>query len=474
MSGLVSRQSSTSDESDYVILDQQNMLSEERLRTERSLKNIFQRIALFRYDDAKAAVDQAFDSTSKQSGSTSGGGTALGPLKPVILLLIEEERKYVQTEVRKKKSQFSLKNIASIGQTITTRSTPNTIDRLKAGLQAIASDAVSGNDVTALVRTVASELDCYVNARFTRLHDQVLTEYCQDPEKAVKTEFCKDSLNHLQMVKTMATNIKSDALIPLKLMLEYETSVTEQLFSCSLALAQWDFVGSLLHLHNFDQTYKDFIDTFKGKEKSLVVKRTVKDDEFPELYKWFFKVYESLLSKYSLYFCKTLLQDSHRRALRGNSSTTTITDYRARLIDFYKKTRAASITILLNVANLDRPFLGHGCKLFSLHPERDLSSSYTAKFEEIFHYQGKEKDERLDDDVKKEIVHLFSDVFHKNGKPYLYDAGRNRSYFLLLFDVHIFLAVSYNSLKREKDSEIDKFFEDFKNSMNLRDRKSVV
>ena len=42
-----------------------------------------------------------------------------------------------------------------------------------------------------------------------------------------------------------------------------------------------------------------------------------------------------------------------------------------------------------------------------------------------------------------------------------------RSYFLLLFDVNIFLAVSYNSSKREKDSEIDKFFEDFKNSMNL-------
>ena len=59
-------------------------------------------------------------------------------------------------------------------------------------------------------------------------------------------------------------------------MLDYETSVTEELFSCSLALAQWDFVGSLLHLHNFDQTYRDFIDTFKGKEKSLVVKRIVK------------------------------------------------------------------------------------------------------------------------------------------------------------------------------------------------------
>ena len=59
-------------------------------------------------------------------------------------------------------------------------------------------------------------------------------------------------------------------------------------------------------------------------------------------------------------------------------------------------------------------------------PHRDLGGSYTAKFEEIFHYQGKEKDERLEEDTKKEIVHLYSDVYHKNGKPYLYDAARNR------------------------------------------------
>ena len=56
-----------------------------------------------------------------------GGSTALAPLKPVILSLIEKEREYVQTDARKKKSQFSLKNIASIGQNITARSTPNTV-----------------------------------------------------------------------------------------------------------------------------------------------------------------------------------------------------------------------------------------------------------------------------------------------------------------------------------------------------------
>ena len=44
------------------------------------------------------------------------------------------------------------------------------MDRLKSDLRAIASRDVSTgsqNDVTALVRTVAAELDIYVNARFT-------------------------------------------------------------------------------------------------------------------------------------------------------------------------------------------------------------------------------------------------------------------------------------------------------------------
>ena len=43
----------------------------------------------------------------------------------------------------------------------------------------------------------------------------------------------------------------------------------------------------------------------------------------------------------------------------------------------------------------------------------------------IFHY-GNGKDETLDEEIKTEIVHLYSDVYHKNGKPYIYDTKRNR------------------------------------------------
>lgn len=46
------------------------------------------------------------------------------------------------------------------------------VDKLKTELRAIASRDVSTgsqNDVAALVRTVAAELDVYVNARFTKV-----------------------------------------------------------------------------------------------------------------------------------------------------------------------------------------------------------------------------------------------------------------------------------------------------------------
>lgn len=474
-----------------MILDHQNMLSEERVRTEKSLKNIFQRIALFRYDDAKSAVNQAFDSTSKQSGNTACGSSVLGQLRPIIVNLIEKEREYVQSDLRKNRSQF-IKNIASISQNITggRNYVPNTVDRLKSDLRAIASptrdlgngsrdlnsgsrDAGAGtqNDLTALVRTVSAELDVYVNARFTMLHDQVIAEFTKDAEAAVKTSFCRESLQKLQTVREMTETIRTDALSPLKNMLEYETNVVEQLFSCSLCLAQWDFVGSLLHLQNYNQTYKEFIEGYKGKERSLMGKKIIKDDEFPELYKWFYKLYELLLSKYTLYFSKTLFQDSSRKTLR--SSTTNIADHRMKLIEFSKKTKASTISLILNVANLERPFLGHGCKLFSEQAHRELAQrqSYSDKFEVVFHY-GKDnkdfKDETLDEDVKNEIVHLYWDVYHKNGKPYLYDNKKNRSYYLLLFrDENIFLSVSYNSKRGERESEIVKFLDDFKNSLNL-------
>jgi len=479
---------SSADEGEYVILDHQNMLSEERVRTEKSIKNIFQRIALFRYDDARAAVNQAFDSTSKQSGNSACGSSVLGQLRPVVVNLIDKERDYVQSDLRKNKSQL-IKNIASFSHNITSgrNYVPNTVDRLKTELRAIASRDVSTgsqNDLTALVRTVAAELDIYVNARFTMLHDQIIAEFSKDAEAAVKTSFCRDSIRSIHTIKEMTETIRSDALSPLKGMLKYEMQVVEQLFSCSLALAQWDFVGSLLHLNNYNQTYKEFIEGYKGRERSLMGKRMTKDDEFPELYKWFYKLYELLLSKYTLYFSKTLFQDSSRKTLR--SATTNIADHRAKLIDFSKKTKAGTISLILNVARLDRPFMGHGCKLFSeqahsralspdvLSQDSDIClvrsweiatrQSYTDKFEAVFHHG---KDENMDEELKNEIVHLYWDVFHKNGKPYLYDIKRNRSYYLLLFDENIFLSISYNTKKSEKDSEVVKFLEDFKNSMSL-------
>ena len=58
---------------------------------------------------------------------------------------------------------------------------------------------------------------------------------------------------------------------------------------------------------------------------------------------------------------------------------------------------------------------------------REIASkhSFIDKFEVIFHY-GNGKDETLDEEIKTEIVHLYSDVYLKNGKPYIYDTKRNR------------------------------------------------
>ena len=52
--------------------------------------------------------------------------------------------------------------------------------------------------------------------------------------------------------------------------------------------------------------------------------------------------------------------------------------------------------------------------------------SYSDKFEVVFHYGKDSKDDTLDEEVKNEIVHLYWDVYHKNGKPYLYDSKKNR------------------------------------------------
>ena len=63
-----------------------------------------------------------------QSGNTACGSSVLGQLRPIIVNLIEKEREYVQSDLRKNRSQF-IKNIASISQNITggRNYVPNTV-----------------------------------------------------------------------------------------------------------------------------------------------------------------------------------------------------------------------------------------------------------------------------------------------------------------------------------------------------------
>ena len=63
-----------------------------------------------------------------QSGNTACGSSVLGQLRPIIVNLIEKEREYVQSDLRKNRSQF-IKNIASISHNITggRNYVPNTV-----------------------------------------------------------------------------------------------------------------------------------------------------------------------------------------------------------------------------------------------------------------------------------------------------------------------------------------------------------
>ena len=48
---------------------------------------------------------------------------------------------------------------------------------------------------------------------------------------------------------------------------------------------------------------------------------------------------------------------------------------------------------------------------------------YKDKFDVIFHH-GRE--EKMDENTKSEIVHLYCDVYYKNAKPYIFDQTKSR------------------------------------------------
>ena len=78
----------------YVILDPVTMVTEERERIEKIIKTIFQWIALFKYEEARNAITQAFDTTARLYGT--GNEILLPQLKKCLNELIDVEREYTQ------------------------------------------------------------------------------------------------------------------------------------------------------------------------------------------------------------------------------------------------------------------------------------------------------------------------------------------------------------------------------------------
>ena len=257
-------------------------------------------------------------------------------------------------------------------------------------------------------------------------------------------------------------------LDPLKTSFTYELDVVLTLFKTKLSLSEWEFFDSLLSLKDIQaklQAWGMLSPSHKVKEqlmssfsyKSFFGKVNKKQSEIPFLYNWLYQFYESLLSKFTLYFYLTLSSQAPTTDTKANCSRTSI-DFIAKLHNFQKKTDTINISLVLDASSKRNIFRGHGYHLDTTIREKPTGMSSFPSVVSIPETKPKEH--------WPNIITIITDRAHDLNSAdkviYFYDAKLDSSYFLIKVDIRMTLVLIYGSKKKERDSYIQNFLTDIR------------
>lgn len=314
------------------------------------------------------------------------------------------------------------------------------------------SQKANQNALEYLIIHLAEQMGAYVRAKQEMMDYYV--KLCGIGLQKIETDF-SDMLNILKaIISRYSKSFHHPILIPLRNSWNYETDIMASLLEARIQMSNWQFLPSLLKLHDAHTKLEAWGVPFKTKEpkKKLSALITIKNNSIPPLISWLVKFFLTLLSKFSFYFHETLSKQALPGDMKMYLSNLSV-DYYSKVVAFQKKTDASYIILVFDTHGTDYTGHGYHFPVGYREPPKGLDS-----FPAVFSYP------------RDKPIHLWPNVIMLLSEPasgshgerpvYFYDEVQQITYFITKVDVRMSLLLVFESKKLEKDTTISNFLQD--------------
>lgn len=235
----------------------------------------------------------------------------------------------------------------------------------------------------------------------------------------------------------------------------YECDVINHLVNSQILMSEWQFLPSLLQLHQAHSKLVSWGASAQAKEttkRSMFGTTSKTVFYWPALYYWLMKYKSLLVAKFSLYFYDILSKQTTAVDMRSLSAKNT-EDYVARITAFQKKTDALNVSLVLDISGIEDTYKGPGYH----HPDKQVETpTGVDSFPAVFSYPGEHPTHHWPNVVMM-ISNQTTDGSSTDKVNCFYDKAVQSTYFITHADPRIAIVVIYETKKSEKDSYVNNF-----------------
>ncbi|XP_064652423.1 KICSTOR subunit 2-like isoform X2 [Lineus longissimus] len=246
-------------------------------------------------------------------------------------------------------------------------------------------------------------------------------------------------------------NFHHPILSPLKTSFTLECDINSHLLQAQKNMANWQFLTSLLQLHEAHTKLAIWCDVTQMKDTPAV----------PALYHWLNKFKGVLVSKFSLYFYDTLSKQAPQGEMKSVMAKATV-DFISRITTFQKKSDAVNISLVFDVHGIEDLYNGPGYHHPNKFSEKPKGlDSYPA----VFAYPGEKPSNHWPN-----VIMIMEDRRSENTFDkviFFYDKKMQSTYFMSRIEPRITLVLIFETKKAEKDSYIVNFVNEFSTLLRL-------
>jgi len=239
-----------------------------------------------------------------------------------------------------------------------------------------------------------------------------------------------------------------------------ECEILSNLLKCQAKLATLTVIEPLLNLKNAQSGLKLLSRSSTSSDPDsphgsnwFSFAASTKPPILPALFSWHKRYYDSLLSKFSLYFHDLLIKQTTPQEMRNQLSKAP-ENYMQRVATFHRKQDAGHVCLILNADGLTHfQWQGYHHPDHKIEPLKGLES-----YPVIFSFpSGQERPPNLLPSTVMIMNEQNAKLSSFDGTASVYDDTKDVSYFVCRVEAQFYLLVTFKGRKSERDSHVSAF-----------------